>query len=200
MEVLEGQNILVTISGKKCRVRVYYLSWLKSKILRTDGVSNNFYFTVNICFLTLHLDNSLLYCMLSPRFLSNNMNISFVKVFCLFILYLANFVWDSIANFSPVGNMDMLPLRICFNKPLNIVSGKQIFNQYTQFCQKMDISCIVILSYNVLMQIKISFMYDKRKLKNIRNLFSYQSKFVLLSKNMAVSNAYVILMVATHDQ
>ncbi|OQR73670.1 misshapen kinase 1-like [Tropilaelaps mercedesae] len=37
MEVLEGQNILVTISGKKCRVRVYYLSWLKSKILRTDS-------------------------------------------------------------------------------------------------------------------------------------------------------------------
>ena len=39
MEVLEGQNILVTISGKKNRVRVYYLSWLKSKILRTDGLS-----------------------------------------------------------------------------------------------------------------------------------------------------------------
>ncbi|CAN8021339.1 unnamed protein product, partial [Ixodes persulcatus] len=37
MEVLEGQNILVTISGKKQRVRVYYLSWLKSKILRTDA-------------------------------------------------------------------------------------------------------------------------------------------------------------------
>ncbi|CAG7837156.1 unnamed protein product [Allacma fusca] len=37
MEVLEGQNILVTISGKKTRVRVYYLSWLKSKILRTEG-------------------------------------------------------------------------------------------------------------------------------------------------------------------
>lgn len=37
MEVLEGQNILITISGKKNRVRVYYLSWLKSKILRTDG-------------------------------------------------------------------------------------------------------------------------------------------------------------------
>ncbi|RWS28806.1 serine/threonine-protein kinase mig-15-like protein [Leptotrombidium deliense] len=36
MEVLEGQNILVTVSGKKCRVRVYYLSWLKSKIIRTD--------------------------------------------------------------------------------------------------------------------------------------------------------------------
>ncbi|XP_028147069.1 mitogen-activated protein kinase kinase kinase kinase 4 isoform X2 [Diabrotica virgifera virgifera] len=40
MEVLEGQNILVTISGKKNRVRVYYLSWLKSKILRTDGASD----------------------------------------------------------------------------------------------------------------------------------------------------------------
>ncbi|XP_067121608.1 serine/threonine-protein kinase mig-15-like isoform X2 [Centruroides vittatus] len=37
MEVLEGQNILITISGKKSRVRVYYLSWLKGKILRTDG-------------------------------------------------------------------------------------------------------------------------------------------------------------------
>ncbi|XP_061499585.1 serine/threonine-protein kinase mig-15 isoform X31 [Anopheles gambiae] len=40
MEVLEGQNILVTISGKKNRVRVYYLSWLKSKILRTDGLTD----------------------------------------------------------------------------------------------------------------------------------------------------------------
>lgn len=38
MEVLEGQNILVTISGKKSRVRVYHLSWLKSKIIRTDQV------------------------------------------------------------------------------------------------------------------------------------------------------------------
>jgi len=37
MEVLEGQNILVTISGKKNRVRVYYLSWLKSKILKTEN-------------------------------------------------------------------------------------------------------------------------------------------------------------------
>lgn len=39
MEVLEGQNILVTISGKKSRVRVYYLSWLFSKIIRTEEVS-----------------------------------------------------------------------------------------------------------------------------------------------------------------
>lgn len=38
MEVLSDQNILVTISGKKNRVRVYYLSWLKSKILRTEAV------------------------------------------------------------------------------------------------------------------------------------------------------------------
>ncbi|KAL3093384.1 hypothetical protein niasHS_005898 [Heterodera schachtii] len=38
MSVMEGQNILVTISGKKRRVRVYYLSWLKQKILRTEGL------------------------------------------------------------------------------------------------------------------------------------------------------------------
>ena len=37
MEVLENQNILVTISGKKNRLRVYYLSWLKNKILRTEN-------------------------------------------------------------------------------------------------------------------------------------------------------------------
>lgn len=41
MEVLENQNILVTISGKKNKIRVYYLSWLKSKIFKTEGVSNN---------------------------------------------------------------------------------------------------------------------------------------------------------------
>lgn len=39
MEVLEGQNILVTISGKKSRIRVYYLSWLFSKIIRTEEVN-----------------------------------------------------------------------------------------------------------------------------------------------------------------
>lgn len=50
MEVLEGQNILVTVSGKKNRVRVYYLSWLKSKILRTDGVSEyTFIYYIKIC-------------------------------------------------------------------------------------------------------------------------------------------------------
>ncbi|THD21185.1 putative traf2-and nck-interacting kinase [Fasciola hepatica] len=37
MAVLEGQNILVTISGRKNRLRVYYLSWLRSKIMKTEG-------------------------------------------------------------------------------------------------------------------------------------------------------------------
>nr|XP_006823435.1 PREDICTED: traf2 and NCK-interacting protein kinase-like isoform X2 [Saccoglossus kowalevskii] len=36
MDVLEGQNILVTISGKKNKLRVYYLSWLKQKILKSE--------------------------------------------------------------------------------------------------------------------------------------------------------------------
>ncbi|XP_052217159.1 mitogen-activated protein kinase kinase kinase kinase 4-like isoform X4 [Dreissena polymorpha] len=36
MEVLENQNILVTISGKKNKIRVYYLSWLKSKIFKSE--------------------------------------------------------------------------------------------------------------------------------------------------------------------
>lgn len=39
MAVLERQNILVTISGRKNRLRVYYLPWLRSKIMRTEGVS-----------------------------------------------------------------------------------------------------------------------------------------------------------------
>ncbi|KTF77485.1 hypothetical protein cypCar_00046534, partial [Cyprinus carpio] len=36
MDVLEGLNILVTISGKKNKLRVYYLSWLRNKILHND--------------------------------------------------------------------------------------------------------------------------------------------------------------------
>ncbi|KAA0716190.1 Mitogen-activated protein kinase kinase kinase kinase 4 [Triplophysa tibetana] len=36
MEVLEGLNVLVTISGKKNKLRVYYLSWLRNKILHND--------------------------------------------------------------------------------------------------------------------------------------------------------------------
>lgn len=46
MDVLEGQNILVTISGKKNKIRVYYLSWLKSKILKTDGVGILMFFHI----------------------------------------------------------------------------------------------------------------------------------------------------------
>ncbi|XP_058052535.1 nik-related protein kinase isoform X5 [Ahaetulla prasina] len=36
MDVLEGLNVLITISGKKNKLRVYYLSWLRNKILRND--------------------------------------------------------------------------------------------------------------------------------------------------------------------
>uniref|UniRef100_A0A4W5NH83 non-specific serine/threonine protein kinase n=1 Tax=Hucho hucho TaxID=62062 RepID=A0A4W5NH83_9TELE len=36
MDVLEGLNVLVTISGKKNKLRVYYLSWLRNKILHND--------------------------------------------------------------------------------------------------------------------------------------------------------------------
>ncbi|XP_061454971.1 nik-related protein kinase [Rhineura floridana] len=36
MDVLEGVNVLITISGKKNKLRVYYLSWLRNKILRND--------------------------------------------------------------------------------------------------------------------------------------------------------------------
>ncbi|XP_035265834.1 misshapen-like kinase 1 isoform X3 [Anguilla anguilla] len=36
MDVLEGLNLLITISGKKNKVRVYYLSWLRNKILHND--------------------------------------------------------------------------------------------------------------------------------------------------------------------
>uniref|UniRef100_A0A3Q3AA67 non-specific serine/threonine protein kinase n=1 Tax=Kryptolebias marmoratus TaxID=37003 RepID=A0A3Q3AA67_KRYMA len=36
MDVLEGVNVLVTISGKKNKLRVYYLSWLRNRILHND--------------------------------------------------------------------------------------------------------------------------------------------------------------------
>uniref|UniRef100_A0A8C4QKF4 non-specific serine/threonine protein kinase n=1 Tax=Eptatretus burgeri TaxID=7764 RepID=A0A8C4QKF4_EPTBU len=36
IDVLEGLNILITISGKKNKLRVYYLSWLRNKILHND--------------------------------------------------------------------------------------------------------------------------------------------------------------------
>ncbi|KAG2468058.1 MINK1 kinase, partial [Polypterus senegalus] len=36
MDVLEGLNLLITISGKKNKLRVYYLSWLRNKILHND--------------------------------------------------------------------------------------------------------------------------------------------------------------------
>jgi len=36
VDVLEGLNLVVTISGKKNKLRVYYLSWLRNKILHND--------------------------------------------------------------------------------------------------------------------------------------------------------------------
>uniref|UniRef100_A0A673KRA3 non-specific serine/threonine protein kinase n=1 Tax=Sinocyclocheilus rhinocerous TaxID=307959 RepID=A0A673KRA3_9TELE len=36
MDVLEGLNVLITISGKKNKLRLYYLSWLRNKVLRND--------------------------------------------------------------------------------------------------------------------------------------------------------------------
>uniref|UniRef100_A0A4W3ITC0 non-specific serine/threonine protein kinase n=1 Tax=Callorhinchus milii TaxID=7868 RepID=A0A4W3ITC0_CALMI len=36
MDVLEGLNVLITISGKKNKLRVYYLSWLRNKVLHND--------------------------------------------------------------------------------------------------------------------------------------------------------------------
>ncbi|XP_067375461.1 mitogen-activated protein kinase kinase kinase kinase 4 isoform X5 [Channa argus] len=36
MDVLEGLNVLITISGKKNKLRLYYLSWLRNKILHNE--------------------------------------------------------------------------------------------------------------------------------------------------------------------
>jgi hypothetical protein len=36
MDVIESINVLVTISGKKNKIRVYFLSWLKNKIVKTE--------------------------------------------------------------------------------------------------------------------------------------------------------------------
>ena len=36
--MLEGVNVLVCINGRKNKLRVYYLSWLRNKILKGDDV------------------------------------------------------------------------------------------------------------------------------------------------------------------
>ena len=41
IEVLEGVNVLVCINGRKNKLRVYYLSWLRNKILKGDDVSTH---------------------------------------------------------------------------------------------------------------------------------------------------------------
>jgi len=68
IDVLEGQNILVTISGKKNKIRVYYLSWLKGKILKTEGVRNLFvvvthFLDIAIISYRVTLDCHWTYCM-----------------------------------------------------------------------------------------------------------------------------------------
>ena len=44
MEVLEGLNVLVCINGRKNKLRVYYLSWLRNKIVKGDDVSTQHVF------------------------------------------------------------------------------------------------------------------------------------------------------------
>ncbi|XP_048588849.1 misshapen-like kinase 1 isoform X2 [Nematostella vectensis] len=41
IDVLEGINVLITISGKRHKLRVYYLSWLKAKILKGEEADHN---------------------------------------------------------------------------------------------------------------------------------------------------------------
>ena len=36
IEVVESINVVLTISGKKNKMRVYFLSWLRNKILKND--------------------------------------------------------------------------------------------------------------------------------------------------------------------
>ena len=38
IDVLEGLNVLIGINGRKNKLRIYYLSWLKQKILKGDEV------------------------------------------------------------------------------------------------------------------------------------------------------------------
>ncbi|PFX26822.1 Traf2 and NCK-interacting protein kinase [Stylophora pistillata] len=40
IDVLEGINVLISISGKQNKLRVYYLSWLKAKILKGEEAEN----------------------------------------------------------------------------------------------------------------------------------------------------------------
>ena len=51
MEVLEGLNVLVCINGRKNKLRVYYLSWLRNKIVKGDDAVSN----VSMAFVTMAL-------------------------------------------------------------------------------------------------------------------------------------------------
>ena len=80
MEVLEGLNILVTISGRKNKLRVYYLSWLKTKILKTESVGYSllFYRVVSsiVCLLQSIFRGYHSAGFISTRISSLNVNIS----------------------------------------------------------------------------------------------------------------------------
>lgn len=41
LDVLEPQNVAISISGKKNRLRVYNLPYLRAKIMKTEGVCLN---------------------------------------------------------------------------------------------------------------------------------------------------------------
>lgn len=47
IDVLEGLNVLIGINGRKNKLRIYYLTWLKQKILKGDEVSQKEFVSVN---------------------------------------------------------------------------------------------------------------------------------------------------------
>ncbi len=60
IEVLEGLNVLVCINGRKNKLRVYYLSWLRNKILKGDDVRSLHLYLPDLadcCTLSLQFDS-----------------------------------------------------------------------------------------------------------------------------------------------
>ncbi len=49
IDVLEGVNVLTAINGRKNKIRVYYLTWLKQKILKGDEVRTLYNNRVTTC-------------------------------------------------------------------------------------------------------------------------------------------------------
>ena len=66
IEVIESHNVLVCINGRKNKLRVYYLSWLRNKILRGgDDVSKKSLHSLTLT-LSLSLTHSLTHLLTSP--------------------------------------------------------------------------------------------------------------------------------------